>query len=216
MFVHIMNNQHMHRSDQDLLLAIYDDKDEKAFKVFYDKYAKLLLNWATKRTGNRDLAEDIVQNFWVIFWSKPHAIKTDEFGVARKYLIHYFTYRMLDYLRTSASKFLGSDFALETIENEDSYLHIIEDIQVKDMLDMIDRVLVNFPKLTQDIFKTIWEHNNSVKETSKTFGVSEKVVRTHYKKVLCLVQDQTKAFIGTSSNSFKTFLEILILVGLLK
>ncbi|WP_299778982.1 sigma-70 family RNA polymerase sigma factor [uncultured Formosa sp.] len=206
----------MYRSDQDLLLAIYNDKDEKAFKVFYDKYAKLLLNWATKRTGNRDLAEDIVQNFWVIFWTKPHAIKTDEFGVARTYLIHYFTYRMLDYLRTSASKFLGSEFALETMANEDSYLHIIEDIQVKDMLDMIDRVLINFPKLTQDIFKSIWELNLSVKDTSKAIGVSEKVVRTHYKKVLCLVQDHTKTFIGIRSKSFKIFLEILMLVGLLK
>ncbi|WP_434036257.1 RNA polymerase sigma factor [Formosa sp. 4Alg 33] len=206
----------MHRSDQDLLNAIYDNKDEIAFKVFYDKYAKLLLNWATKRTGNRDLAEDIVQNFWVIFWSKPHTIKTDEFGVARKYLIHYFTYRMLDYLRTSASKFSGHEFVLDTIENEDSYQHIIEDIQVKDMLDMIDRVLVNFPILTQEIFKNIWELNFSVKETSKTYGVSEKIVRTHYKKVLSLIQDQTKAFIGTSSKSFKIFLEILILVGLIK
>ena len=206
----------MYRSDQDLLLAIYDNKDEKAFKVFYDRYAKLLLNWATKRTGNRDLAEDIVQNFWVIFWSKSHAIKTDDFGVARTYLIHYFTYRMLDYLRTSASKFLGSEFVLESMANEDGYLHIIEDIQVKDMLDMIDRVLIDFPTLTQDIFKSIWEHNLSVKDTSKSFGVSEKVVRTHYKKVLSVIQDQTKTFIGTQSKSFKLFLEIIILVGLLK
>ncbi len=134
----------MYRSDQDLLLAIYNDKDEKAFKVFYDKYAKLLLNWATKRTGNKDLAEDIVQNFWVIFWSTPHAIKTDEFEVARSYLIHYFTYRMFDYLRTSASKFLGSDLALETVENQESYLHIIEDIQVKHIEVSNDDIIMTF------------------------------------------------------------------------
>ena len=67
-------------SDKDLLEAIYSQKDEAAFKVFYDRYAKLLHNWATKRTGNKEVSNDVVQNFWIIFWTTPYAIKVDENG----------------------------------------------------------------------------------------------------------------------------------------
>lgn len=206
----------MNLTDKDLLIAIYDNKDETAFKVFYDKYAKLLLNWATKHTGNRDVAADISQNFWVIFWSKAYAIKTDETGTARKYLIHYFTYRMLDYMRSSAAKTFGGDLEMEKIHKDESYLHIIEEMQVNDILDMIEDTLKNLPDLSQKIFRQIWENNQSVKETSIELGVSEKITRTHYKKVMTIVQDQTRALLQTNVKSPKTMVEILILLGLLK
>ncbi|CDF80316.1 RNA polymerase sigma-70 factor [Formosa agariphila KMM 3901] len=200
----------MNSSDKALLTAIYEFKDEKAFKSFYDKYANLLLNWTIKRTQNKDLSEDIVQNFWVVFWSKPYAIKTDDDGCARKYLIHYFSYRMLDYLRTSASKTFGNDFPLESIKEQDSYLHIIEDIQVNELLEMIDNVLQNFPEFTQDIFTKVWNDNLTVKEASIALNVSEKVIRSHFKKVMTTVQDQTNTMMG---NKTKVLLKSLLLIA---
>lgn len=202
--------------DKDLLKSIYDHQNEASFKIFYDRYAKLLLNWATKQTGNKEIAADIVQNFWVIFWSKPHAIKTDDEGNARKYLIHYFTYRMFDYLRTSAAKSLGNDFLLEQLSQTESYSHIIENIQVEEILGVIDDVLKNFPELTQQIFKEVWENNRTVKETSQELNISEKIVRTHHKKVINLVRDKIQRLLNDHDiKSQKTLFEVIVLLGLL-
>jgi RNA polymerase sigma factor (sigma-70 family) len=206
----------MYFSDKDLLIAIYDKKDEKAFKTFYDRYAKLLLNWTAKRTGNRDVAADIVQNFWVIFWSKPYAIRTDEKGVARKYLIHYFSYRMFDYLRSSAAKSIGDSLLLETISQSEGYSHIIEDIQADEILDLIERTLQDFPEITREVFKKIWENDLSVKEISQQLGVSEKVVRTHYKKVMEVIQNRVKTLAESETKTTGTMLEIIVLLGLLQ
>ncbi|MGV7105820.1 RNA polymerase sigma factor [Flavobacterium sp. U410] len=206
----------MYFSDKDLLTAIYDKKDEKAFKTFYDRYAKLLLNWTAKRTGNRDVAADIVQNFWVIFWSKPYAIRTDEKGVARKYLIHYFSYRMFDYLRSSAAKSIGDSLLLETISQSEGYSHIIEDIQADEILDLIERTLQDFPEITREVFKKIWENDLSVKEISQQLGVSEKVVRTHYKKVMEVIQNRVKTLAESETKTTGTMLEIIVLLGLLQ
>lgn len=206
----------MNTSDKELLASIYERKDEKAFKLFYDRYAKLLLNWAAKRTGQREIAADIVQNFWVIFWSKPYAIKTDANGVARKYLIHYFAYRMFDYMRTSASKALGNEALLEMVSQSDSYSHVIEEIEVNEILEIIDNVLEGFPELSQQIFRAIWENNASVKETSLQFGLSEKVIRTHHKKVMDVVQTQVKSLMQDEElKAPETMLKIAILLGLL-
>ncbi len=174
------------------------------------------MNWATKQTGNKDVAADIVQNFWLIFWSKPYAIKTDEEGNARKYLIHYFTYRMFDYLRTSAAKSLGNDFLLEQLSQTKSYSHIIENIQVEEILTVIESILQAFPYMTQQIFKEVWENNRSVKETAKELGVSEKVVRNHHKKVLDSIQNKVQNLFNENDlNSHKAVLKIIVLLGVL-
>lgn len=206
----------MYFSDKELLNAIYDHKDEKAFRTFYDRYADLLLNWATKRTSHRSLATDISQNFWTIFWSKPYAIKTDEDGVARKYLIHYFSYRMLDYLRSQATKHIGDDFLLESIARSEGYSHIIEDLQANEILELIQITMDKFPELTRQIFAEIWENGFSVKETANKVGVSEKVTRAHYNKAMEMVQNRVRVLLESETKSPETMLEILLLLGLLQ
>ena len=205
----------MQPSDKELLIAIYNDKNEKSFKIFYDKYAKLLLNWANKHTGNKEISADIVQNFWVIFWTKPYAIKTDKENNARKYLIHYFTYRMFDYLRSRAAKPLGDETLLKTLSESNSYSHIIEDIECNEIKSVINGVLKAFPDLTQQIFKEVWDNELSVKETSKHLNVSEKIVRTHYRKVMDTVKLEVQDLLNEPHlKPQKNFLKLMILIGI--
>jgi RNA polymerase sigma factor (sigma-70 family) len=178
-------------TDKHLLEAI-GNKDEKAFKLFYDRYARLLLSSAFRRTGNKAISDDIVQNFWIIFWSKPEVIKVDEHGAARRYLMHYFTYRMLDYLKSAAVKVLGNEALLDATKNSVNYSHVQEDMQLQEILDVIDEVISHLPDTTKEIFKYIWENNYSVKEAALHFNVSEKVIRNRYNGVLGSVQAKVK------------------------
>lgn len=205
-------------SDKDLLEAIYSQKDEVAFKVFYDRYAKLLHNWATKRTGNKEVSNDVVQNFWIIFWSTPHAIKVDENGEARKYLIHYFSYRMFDYLRSAAAKVIGDEQLFEGVKSSANYSHILEELEVNEILALIDEIVLHLPETTREIFQFVWENNHSVKEAAVHFNVSEKVIRTRFNKVLTNVQSKIQTMLSeeTAISDPKTLLKLVVLLNLLQ
>lgn len=203
-------------SDKELLEAIYSRKDEAAFKIFYDRYARLLHNWATKRTGNKEISNDVVQNFWIIFWSIPNAIKVDENGEARKYLIHYFSYRMFDYLRSAAAKVLGDEQLFEGVKDVANYSHVLEELEVNEILAVIDEIVFNLPETTREIFQYVWENKHSIKEAAAHFDVSEKVIRTRYNKVLTTVQSKIQTILSedTAINEAKTLLKLVILLNL--
>ena len=188
------------------------NKDEKAFKLFYDRYAKLLLSCAFRRTGNRAISDDIVQNFWIIFWSKPEVIKVDDDEVARKYLMHYFSYRMLDYLKSAAVRVLGNEKLLDATKNSAEYSHVVEDMQVQEILDVINEIVSNLPETTREIFQYIWENNYSVKEAALHFNVSEKVIRNRYNTVLESVQAKVKVLQAdeTSLHNIKSLVCMLL------
>ncbi|MNK42463.1 RNA polymerase sigma factor [compost metagenome] len=201
----------MEISDKYLLEAIVN-KDEKAFKLFYDRYAKLLLSSAFKRTGNKAISDDIVQNFWVIFWSKPESIKVDEHGTARKYLMHYFSYRMLDYLKSAAVRIIGDEKLLDATKNSARYSHVFEDLQVQEILDVIDEIILLLPETTKEIFQYIWENNYSVKEAAIHFNVSEKVIRNRYNTVLESVQAKVRVLKSDEQTlqNINTFIHMLL------
>lgn len=205
-------------SDKELLEAIYSQKDEAAFKIFYDRYAKLLHNWATKRTGNKEVSDDVVQNFWVVFWSTPNAIKVDENGTARRYLIHYFSYRMLDYLRSAAAKVLGNEQLFEDVKDFVNYSHVLEELEVNEILAVIDEIVFHLPETTREIFQFIWESKHSVKEAAAHFNVSEKVIRTRYNKVLNTVQSKIQTILSedTVVRDPETLLKLVVLLNLLQ
>jgi RNA polymerase sigma factor (sigma-70 family) len=207
----------MNISDQTLLEAI-KLKDTRAFRVFYDRYIDLLYYWACQRTGDPDISRDIVQNFWITFWEAPEVIKVDQNGRARSFLVRYFTYRVLDYLRSSASEILENEIEIEKAANTMNYSHIIEDLGMDEILAEIDKVLTELPALTRDVFLLLWEKNSSVKEVAAQFHMSEKAVRLRYKKTLVSIQSRISLLQSDdpSLKDAKTALSFLLLMGLLK
>ncbi|WP_294818495.1 sigma-70 family RNA polymerase sigma factor [uncultured Flavobacterium sp.] len=177
-------------SDKELLESICNTKDMAAFKVFYDRYANLLYSWANKRTGSKDISDDVVQNFWIIFWSNPSVIKVNQEGTARAYLMRYFYFRMYDYLQSAANEVLGDSKLFEPISDTRGYSHIFEELEVSEILEVIDGIVASLPETYRDIFRYIWEEDHSVKAAGEHFNLSEKVIRTRYNKVISSVQSK--------------------------
>lgn len=204
-------------SDKELLEAIAS-KDTVAFRVFYDRYVQLLHIWALKRTGDSDIANDIVQNFWINFWINPSVIKVDDKGMARSFLMHYFSYRIFDYLRSAAAQILGDEGMMDNLKETANYSHIMEDLEVSEILEAINQVLTELPITTQEIFSLLWEQGSSVKEVAKQYGVSEKVIRMRYRKTLFAIRTkmQTMQSDDTTLQRASTLLSLFIYLSLLK
>jgi RNA polymerase sigma factor (sigma-70 family) len=207
----------MTSSDKELLEAI-ERKDRKAFMVFYKRYARLLQMWALKRTGNKELTEDIAQNFWIIIWSNPAIIKTNEDGLAKDYLLRYFSYRMLDYIKSAGAQVLGNETKLNEMTESLSYTHVFEELETNEIHYLINEVVSNLPDLTREIFDLLWEKNYSVKEAALQLHVSEKVVRTNYNKTINALRNHLTT-LQTGDNTKlqpETALVLFILLGMIK
>lgn len=207
----------MDHSDEELLKAIAL-KDEKAFKIFYDRYVGRLHACALKYTRDSDISNDIVQNFWISFWMDPGIIKTDDKGMAWSYLKHYFSYRILDYLRSAAAHALGNEDLLNEAEESLQYTHVMEELEANEIRSLIQRVLAGLPSLTEEIFNLLWEKNHSVKEVAKKYHISEKMVRLRYKKALFAIRTKILEMHSDHTHNPKAgeILLLLISIHLLK
>jgi len=203
-------------SDKELLEAI-KRKDRKAFMVFYERYARLLQMWALKRTRNKELTEDIAQNFWIIVWSNPTVIKTNEDGMAKDYLLRYFSYRMLDYIKSAGAQLLGNESKLEEMIASLSYTHVFEELETNEIHTIINDVIGSLSQLTRDIFDLLWEKNYSVKEAAQKLNVSEKVVRTNYNKTINTLRNHLTMLQAGDNTKLQpeTALVLFILLGMI-
>jgi len=185
--------------------------------VFYERYARLLQMWALKHTGNKELAEDIAQHFWIIIWTNPSVIKTNEDGLAKDYLLRYFSYRMLDYIKSAGAQLLGNESKLEELTALLSYTHVFEELETTEIHTTINNVISNLSVLTREIFDLLWEKNYSVKEAAQKLNVSEKVVRTNYNKTINTLRNHLTTLQAGDNTKLQpeTALVLFILLGMI-
>lgn len=153
-------------------------KDSTSFYEFYSRYASLLYKWAYNRVGSEEITEEITQEFWAQFWIKPEQIKTNDSGNAKNYLLHFFTYRVPDYIRSNLGKkvfaTIGDD--IDSLSQNLIYTHISEEIQAKEIYALIDEIISTLPELTQKVFNHRWKDDLSTEETAQLLEIDEKAV----------------------------------------
>jgi len=200
----------MQISDKKLLEEIAG-KDKTAFNLFYERYRRLFYSLAYSRTNNKEMTNDIMQNFWMIVWKSPGSIKTDPDGSAKKYLYKYFTSRMSDYLCSADARTLSEEDEnlLEQVTKELTYTHVIEELAAKEIYEMMDITIQSMPLITQQIFVNRWKKGYSEKETATMLGLSESTVHERYNWALSYLRK--KVMIQYPQDSYTLIIAMYIL-----
>ena len=82
----------MQTTDEILLKAI-ENKDRKAFTQFYERYNRTVLCFVLSKVHNKDIAKDIVQNFWLAFWENPRILRANKTGCVKVYMLQHLRFR---------------------------------------------------------------------------------------------------------------------------
>lgn len=161
--------------DKELVEAI-SRKDAVAYNEFYDRYSFFLYRWALNRIRDKDITDDVSQNFWILLWEEPDMIKLDESGSAKRFLLHLFNLRMIDYLRAASTRLLTSDntTSTEIIAEVLTYSHIDEEFEKAEFYNIINSIIQELPAMTQKIFTLLYKEELSIKETAKKLNINEK------------------------------------------
>ena len=169
-------------TDEELLQQIRL-KNHQAFNLLYMRYRFLVLNWIYYRTHERQVTQDIAQNFWIKLWENAAMFKTDEDGSIKKFLLKSLTYCTIDYLKSVQARKEGvGEDNWNVICNRFCYTHIMEDIEKHELKDILLETLKSLPELTQKVFDLRWNHQFTTKKTAEIIQLSEKNVKTRYKE----------------------------------
>lgn len=206
--------------DKELLKAIAC-KDVTAYNEFYNRYSHWLYEWALARIGDEAIVDDISQNFWILIWEEPEVVKLDENTSAKRFLLHLFNLRMIDYLRAASTRLLsvkGQQSAGDILDRF-SYTHVLEDFELVEFNHIINSIIEELPEIMQRIFTLLYKEDLSIKETAERLNINEKTVSYKSKMTIGLIRNRLKVLQSGDNKSleqFESLTSIFILLSLFK
>lgn len=92
---------------------------------------------------------------------------------------------------------LVNNMSLEEVEDTLSYTHVSEELNIKELEDIIVKILEELPGKQAEIFMMLHRDGYTVKETAKKLNLHERTVRAHSKQSLSVLKGEVeKEFSG--------------------
>lgn len=177
----------MQTTDEILLKAI-ENKDRKAFAQFYERYSRTVLCFVLSKVHNKEIAKDIVQNFWLSFWENPGILRANKTGCAKVYMLQHLRFRIYDMYRIAVPETIPVEDA-QIISRTTTY----ENIEKEELLQIVRDALKNSSVLTQDAFWMRME-NISAKEAANKLNTTSQTVHNKFSKSLRTVREYIKKY----------------------
>lgn len=93
---------HLLRADENLM-SLVDKGDSQAFAVLYDRHGKAVYSLAYRMMGERQAAEDLVQDVYLRVWRSTASYRADR-GSVRTWMLRIVRNRGVDQLRSLSTR----------------------------------------------------------------------------------------------------------------
>ncbi len=164
----------------DELVAFFEQGDIAAFEEIYNRYWMELYRAAYKRIGEREAAQEIVQNFFTTFWLNRRQLKIR--SSLQGYLFMSIKYQVLNYKRAEAIKNAYNESLLvvhNAFENStENY------INYKDLKETVDAFVNQLPIKCRSVFELSRNQHKTNREIAQQLQISEKTVESHLTKAI--------------------------------
>lgn len=158
-------------TDQELYRQI-STGNEIAFRIFYDRYWKRVIQIADRILMDKEMAKDVVQDVFVSIWTKRGST---EIKNVKAYIYQSIKLSCFDKLRSikhHESLLSRSQIILESKDFEDK-------INFEDTSFRINSGISSLPEKTKKIFKLSRERSLSNHQIAKELDISPKTVEYH-------------------------------------
>ena len=168
-------------SDEQIIWNQVCNADAKAYNALYEKYWEELFQYAYKIVGNRQDAEELVQDLFVHIWNKR--ITLPPVQSVKAYLFTAMKHRVLNRLSKRKITILDIDTVEETY-NEDSPL---EQLEYKESERALATRIHALPGKMKEVFTMHRINNLSITEIAEQTNTSPQTIRNQlnsaYKKL---------------------------------
>ena len=170
------------------LLVLLKVGDVPAFEELYNRYWSKLYSAAYNRVRSREVAEEIVQDFFTSVWTNKAKLEIKgsftayTYTAIRNLIFKYFQkqYHARQYENSQALHSAGSDDSTEQL------------IYLNDLKRALDRQVADLPPKCQGVFNLSRREFKSNKEIASLLEISEKTVENHMTKALKILRLSVK------------------------
>lgn len=195
----------MKTTDKILLKAI-EEKDEKAFTQFYERYNRVVLCFVLSKVHNKEIAKDVVQNFWLALWENPRMLRANKNGCVKVFMLQYLRFRIYDIYRIAVP---------ETIPIEYTSVEFIDiastNLEKEELLQVVHDALKNTSMLTRNAFWMRME-NIPAKEVARELNTTPQTVHNAFSKLLNTVREHLKKHYPEIQSNKKKLLTMIVSV----
>ena len=175
--------------DDNYIVGLYFDRDERAITATQDKYGSYCFRIAVNILGDRDYAEEAVNDAMLGVWNsippnRPQSLCAYVGRIARNAAINSYNYH-------HAQKRLASEYAVSLDELDFSLAASASDENDEVLTKCINDFLSSQKKQNRIIFVRRYFYCDSTAHISETLGVSEGSVRT----ILSRMRDKLKKYL---------------------
>lgn len=178
-------------SDEDLLVLL-QERDKIAFAELYRRHWDAMYLHAFRLIQDEEIAKDVIQDVFVVFWEKA-----SEIGSIRNpkaYLYTSLRNRMLSLIRRDKVSQHFQKILIDKLEDFDERL--VERIDAKDLVRLIDLEIKKFPPRMREVFELSRQSFLSNKEIAEQLGLSEDAVKKHIQRAILLLRSRFGHFVG--------------------
>jgi len=165
----------------EILYDLQNKRSEEAFEIFFRHYYSRLMIWAHRFVHDPQVAEDIVQDFFLDFWHNKRydSIRTDPTA---------YCYRII---RNASIKHLSRKIETTDIDS----LENIPAINDGDKMDWELRQKIymeidNLPEKCREVFVHCVLYGKTYRDTAEDLGVSINTVRTHMSRAFKTLRER--------------------------
>jgi RNA polymerase sigma-70 factor (family 1) len=170
-------------SDAELILR-WQQGDERSFEIIYKKYVLVLLAQAMRKTNDRVISEEIVQNtFITLYKHKNEAARIVSIGA---WLYTILKNKILDHYKHEAVVRKHEDFY--AARSSPGIYNMEARLEAKELEVLLLDIIEGLPSRCKEIFKLSRLEYLSNKEIASRLHISENTVEQHMRKALKILR----------------------------
>lgn len=167
------------RTDEELL-GLLKAGDVAAFDALYKRYWSKLYIAAYRRLRDREVCEEIVQDFFTSLWLKRDSLEIHTSFNA--YVNTSVKYQVFSYYHKNATR---RDYQEKMVFNSEAQDAMIENlIDVKTISRALDERVEALPEKCRAVYVLSRKEHLNNKQIAQMLGISEKTVENHMTKAL--------------------------------
>jgi RNA polymerase sigma-70 factor (ECF subfamily) len=177
------------KTDEEIL-ALIRVGDRAAFNALYDKYWKKIYRIAYSKVGSREVAEEIVEDFFIKLWLKRETLVINNFF---PYLFTSIKNRCLNYIEEKTTQDRHWQYYSQFIPVSEETTS--KSVAFNNLMEAIHGGMDQMPEKSKKVFELHKMEGKSIKEIAAQLNLSEKAIEYHLTNSLKKLRIYLKEFI---------------------
>lgn len=166
------------------LITLWQQGNEQAFAHLYKTYLMPLTAIAYNKTGDREVAEELVQEAFINLYK--HKLALDEHTSIKAYLYVILKNKITDYYRLEVMHQRYAEYVVNHTSAEP--MSPLVYVETRELEKILKEAIANLPPKCQEVFRLSREQYLSDKEIAAEMAISVKTVEQHKGKALRLLR----------------------------